>query len=144
MTPPQPEDRAEAREIYFHEDDHAKDRTDWFFIGHAILIEAFFATGATPWAGTLVAIVAFASAVFWLLVGCRQLDNLLVLRDLYQNHSELYRGVQEKRLALDKRGWRKWGRASRFFLVWLPGLFTLFWSVALVCSVACGWPHPGH
>jgi hypothetical protein len=41
-------DRNEARELFFHEDDHAKYRTDWFFVGHAILIEAYFSAHATP------------------------------------------------------------------------------------------------
>jgi hypothetical protein len=136
----------EARELFFHEDDHAKDRTDWFFIGHAILLEAFLtACSATKslerqFAFPL-ALVGLASSLVWLLVGARQKDNLEAMRKLYAAHSTMFKEEQEARGNRDDASsfnWKHLGRASRLLLVGLPVVFTLFWGYAIHRSCCAG------
>ena len=130
------ESRRETQDIFFHEDDHAKDRTDWFFIGHAILVEGFFSAASKPWAATAVGVVALLSGIAWLLVGRRQLRNLNELREEFKRISPTFAMVHAKRIARDDTDWLlRLGRASWLFLVGLPGLFCSFWLTAIGYSI---------
>lgn len=126
-------DWEEARDLFFHEDDHAKDRTDWFFIGQAILVDAFVAATGSAAGVYLVGALGLLSSGIWLAVCSRQHDNLADARDAYDKRSPFATEFRRKRVERDKPSKiRRLGLASRLLLIGLPGVFTAFWLFAIV------------
>ncbi len=131
----QEEDRQETRELFFHEDDHGKDRTDWFFIGHAILIEGFFSTkGYGRLAAITVAGIGLVSALIWFFTAWRQCTHLSLLIHAYKGRSPIFSATMGDREQRDKKwfGLRRLGRASPLFYKWLPGGFIVLWVILLM------------
>jgi hypothetical protein len=125
----------ELRELFFHEDDHAKDRTDWFFIGNAILIEGLFSAPTAP-AKVAVAVLALLAALIWLGTCVRQHYNLFDLREKYKERSLLFKEIQDRRIQKDKKNkLRRVALASRALLIWLPLLFTIFWLLGVTWAL---------
>ena len=59
-------------DLYFEEGSRTHQRTDWFLIFHAILLEAFFSEKSRGWAQDVVGSIGLVTSYLWLMAGVRQ------------------------------------------------------------------------
>lgn len=128
------------------------ERTDWFLIFHAILLEAWFTSSPRSLS---VGTVGLLTSYLWLVVGVRQWWNVQHLGRCLERNSiigqEIAPTLRMIRRARAKQSWLcRWPKASPAFCVIIPLAFVIVWLVLLealpvaVRGVAHGWAGNHH
>jgi hypothetical protein len=120
-------------------------RTDWFLIFHAILLEAFVGTEKLSVARTLTALLGTVTAYLWFMSGCRQrwllrhLGECMARDELMDREvSHVFRQIFEvRRKGLS--GAIKWAEPAPAFAVVIPGAVAAVWASLLLTSSQPWW-----
>jgi hypothetical protein len=126
MSPENEETLAER--LFFHEDDAFHVRTDWFLIGHGILLEALFSAKGTA-ATCLVCLFGVSAAFVWLGVSLRHIPALNKQKRDFQNASIIYKRRQDGRAlhdSMNRGSWLRW-HATWAFGIALPKMCLVTW-----------------
>jgi len=157
-----------VKETFFHELDRVNNRTDWFLIFHAILLEAFFACNSFVATDKrddkyfpLIAIglIGILTSYIWLMNGIRAWINIDQIGVYMENNKIMGDGVKDKQLNTESPqniadmhkkiflerntkylNWTlsKWAKDVPSFAIIFPLLFLIAWEV-IVGHYICGW-----
>lgn len=119
-------------ERWKYEDETLAQRTDWFLIFHAILLEAFFAA-STPVRQLPIALFGIFAGFLWFWIGVRQrwdhqhLGRVVESEELVNpGVAQAFRGLYEVRRTLQP-WWMKWARATPAFAIIIPAAVMVVW-----------------
>lgn len=156
---PLPEDDLSARRVvydfFMEEASRTHQRTDWFLIFHAILLEAFFAAKPLCLAASIVGLIGVLTAYLWLMTGVRQRWLMMQLGKCMANPALMGRGMSSVYSAVfEARKLRlsrvlRWARPVPVYCVTTPAAFLVgwtglsvwrdlpHWKLTLVLAVVC-------
>lgn len=122
-------------DFFMVEASRTHERTDWFFIFHAILLEAFFAADHSTIPKLLVASLGVLTAYLWLMTGIRQRWTMMQVglsmadpRLMKDEISSVYKGVFDARRKGLPRAFG-WAAPVAVYCVGTPAAFLVVWSV---------------
>jgi hypothetical protein len=130
--------RTELRaEGFRHEDNALGNRTDFFLIFHAILLEAYFSGDKPPWVAIAISLFGFTCAFLWLSIGFRQRVNhqfaIEVLKQdwlVSRDFACIQKGIGNIR---EKQStFFKWAIATSAFAVVIPLAATILWAIIVI------------
>jgi hypothetical protein len=127
---------------YFHEAERMNQRTDWFLIFHAILMEAFFSIGRRDIASIIVVgSVGLLLSFLWLISGLRagrmasHLGNMIG-REMGRDASEMHHKIfSERQQFVNSNPWWGWTRFLPLFGVVIPVIFVIAWITLIVFRI---------
>jgi hypothetical protein len=145
MNGSEPADDLSPRRLVYdffnHEASRTHDRTDWFLIFHAILLEAYFGS-KPPFSIPVVGSVGVIMAFLWLMTGIRQRWLMMQLGTILadgqvmgQRFSSTYEAIFAGRRAGLARDIGS-ARPVAVFCVVTPALFVLAWTVLIALGSA--------
>jgi hypothetical protein len=124
-------------DLYFEEGSRTHQRTDWFLIFHAILLEAFFSEKSRGWAQDVVGSIGLVTSYLWLMAGVRQRWLFMHLGKCMESGqimgdaaASMYRGVFKAR-EVGLTWVVRWARPVACFCVITPAAFVIAWAVLL-------------
>ncbi len=130
-------------ERWRYEDETLAQRTDWFLVFHAILLEAFFGA-STLGLHLLVATFGVCTGFTWAWVGMRhRWDHQHLARILQESdhvgpeRAQAFRGIQNFRRT--QPWWMKFARATPAFAIFIPVATTIVW-IGCLTTVADHFP----
>jgi hypothetical protein len=124
-------------DFYFDEGARLGQRTDWFLIFHAILLEAFFAAHYRP-PQAVIGVLGCLTAYLWFMTGCRQRWLSRHLGACMGSEALMGKTVShvfEEIFAVRRAGipkWMQWAMPVPTFAVVIPAAFTIAWSALLL------------
>ncbi len=121
---------------FFAEGARTHERTDWFLIFHAILLEAFFTEGAKGTAQVVVAWVGLVTGWLWFLTGYRQSWVFMHLGNCMTSNKNMtgdFTVTLQQIFNARKRIPRpfRWAWPVSSFCVVTPAAFVLAWLILL-------------
>jgi hypothetical protein len=129
---------------YFHEADRMNQRTDWFLIFHAILMEAFFSIHRHETSSIIaVGSLGLVLSCLWMISGIRatrmawQLGKLI--RDEKGEAKETHEKIFSERKTINANSLYGWSRFLPLYGIVIPGIFVIIWTVLLVLRAGQIW-----
>jgi hypothetical protein len=124
---------------YFHEADRMNQRTDWFLIFHAILMEAFFSIKKSDPASILVVgSVGLLLSCLWLLSGLRSARmawhmGLLIREEMNPQAAKMHAKLFATRAEVVNRNfWYGWTKFLPLFGVVISAIFVIAWLALIL------------
>jgi len=125
------------KEIFFFETENINQRTDWFLIFHAILIEAYFSIEKIT-QKTILGYLGLLIAVLWLMSGIRtfkllwQAGKSLNSKEIVgERMSNTFRKIFADRRASINNKFYGWARPAPLFSIITPVIILITWITIL-------------
>ena len=133
------------KEHYFHEADRMNQRTDWFLIFHAILMEAFFSVDKNDKNSIIVVgSLGFLLSVLWMISGIRSNKMAWQLSQLIRDEEGEAGKMHEKIFStrdntINKNLWYGWTKFLPLYGIVIPFIFIVAWLSLLIIRAKWNW-----
>jgi hypothetical protein len=134
---------------FWHEGENLNQRTDWFLIFHAILVEAYLAayTSSLKFKGLEIGVFGLVTSFIWLMIGVRQEWHIkfftkCVRKEEITGSSEISSTLSYILDARDKQPlWMRWAHSVSLLSKLVPFCCVVMWAILVLqrCSLRWWW-----